>query len=201
LQQASSPGFEHWAKLFNLKESAKTLIFLQEHGITDYDMPTERAEAAKNNYGTNSGRRKEIDKRLGEITELQKHIGAYSKGKDILAEYNRLKKLKPTALEKFTKAQSPADKFYAENESAIISCRAAKEFFDEQGYAPGKKKLPTITMLKSEYAQLAAEKKKLYSGHKASREEMTTLLMAKQNVDRILFGVSVQTKKLERDAR
>ena len=35
LQQARSPGYEHWARLYNLKESAKTLIFLQERGLTD----------------------------------------------------------------------------------------------------------------------------------------------------------------------
>jgi hypothetical protein len=38
----------------------------------------------------------------------------------------------------------------------------------------------------NEYATLAAEKKKLYSGYRAKKEEMIALLMAKQNVDRLL---------------
>ena len=35
MQQANSPGFERWAKIFNLKEMAKTVIYLQENGLTD----------------------------------------------------------------------------------------------------------------------------------------------------------------------
>ena len=35
MQQANSPGFERWAKTFNLKEMAKTVIYLQENGLTD----------------------------------------------------------------------------------------------------------------------------------------------------------------------
>jgi len=46
LQQAHSPGFEHWARLYNLKESAKTLIFLQERGLTDYDLLTQKTNSA-----------------------------------------------------------------------------------------------------------------------------------------------------------
>ncbi|MEG2676811.1 MAG: hypothetical protein RR933_01715 [Oscillospiraceae bacterium] len=32
----NSPEFEHWAKLQNLKEMAKTLLYLQENGLDDY---------------------------------------------------------------------------------------------------------------------------------------------------------------------
>ena len=33
LQQTHAPGFERWASVFNLKEMAKTMNFLQEHGL------------------------------------------------------------------------------------------------------------------------------------------------------------------------
>ena len=36
MQQARSPGYERWASVFNLKEMAKTLNFLQEHGLMAY---------------------------------------------------------------------------------------------------------------------------------------------------------------------
>jgi len=48
-----------------------------------------------------------------------------------------------------------------------------------------------------EYAILDAEKRKLYSGYKAAREEMITLQMAKQNVD-IILGEPRQTEKSQR---
>ena len=75
--------------------------------------------------------------------------------------------------------------------------RAAKKYFDELGL----EKLPTIAMLGKEYAMLSDEQKKLSTGNRAAKDEMIALLMAKQNVDRILFGAPKQMKNLERDAR
>ena len=36
IQQANSPGFERWAKRFNLKEMAKTVVYLRENGLMDF---------------------------------------------------------------------------------------------------------------------------------------------------------------------
>ena len=187
LQQAHSPGFEHFARLYNLKEMAKTLLLLQDWGIGSYDALSEKADAVSKSFNGRSGRIKEIEAQQKEISELQKQIGAYSKTKDTLAEYNRLKNAKPSAFAKLTNAQSPADKFYNDNAEKIIRCNAAKKYFDEQGYGRGTgKKLPTIKILQTEYAKLEAERKKLWAGHKPEREEMIALRMAKQNVDMFL---------------
>jgi uncharacterized protein involved in exopolysaccharide biosynthesis len=91
------------------------------------------------------------------------------------------------------KSATPAEKFYAENESAINTCRTAKQYFDSMGYGKNKK-LPTINSLKQEYASLEAERRKLYSGYKAAREEMISLKMVKQNVD-IILGKPRQAEK------
>ncbi len=37
MQKINSPGFERWAKIVNLKEMAKTIMFLQENGLTDLE--------------------------------------------------------------------------------------------------------------------------------------------------------------------
>lgn len=42
LQQGKGTGYEKWARTFNLKESAKTLIYLQERGLDDYDVLSQR---------------------------------------------------------------------------------------------------------------------------------------------------------------
>jgi hypothetical protein len=36
LQNGKGPGFERWAKVYNLKQMAAALQFLQEHKLTDY---------------------------------------------------------------------------------------------------------------------------------------------------------------------
>ncbi|HBU12600.1 MAG TPA: relaxase, partial [Clostridiales bacterium] len=75
IQQGYGEGFRRWATVQNLKEAAKTLLFLQEHGITDYESLVEQAAEASKTFGAHNDRRKTIEVRLREIAELQKHIG------------------------------------------------------------------------------------------------------------------------------
>ena len=169
MQQASSPGFERWAKSFNLKEMAKTLLYLQEHDLTDLEALRKQCNDATARFHSLADKSKANSKRMKEITELQKHIGAYMKTREIYAEY---RKLPP-------KKQS---KFYEQHSGQIDSCRAAKHFFDSLGL----KKLPRFERLKQEYAALNAENKQIYSQYREARENMMELLTAQNNVNRIL---------------
>ena len=128
MQQGYGKGYEHWAKVFNLKESAKTLLFLQENELADYDVLAAKTQEAKDNFNAMSERAQEIKTRQKSISELQKHIGAYNKTRDIYKQYR-------TARNK--------QKFYAEHESAIVKHEAAKAHFDSLGLA----KLPSIKSL------------------------------------------------------
>jgi len=184
-QKAHSPGFEHFATLYNLKEMARTLIYLNERGIDSREKLDEKVDEAKSGYNGRQDRIKEIESRMKEITELQRHIGTYSKKKDVYAEYQKLKKYQPTKWEKFRNATHPADEFYEANRADITLVQAAKNYFDTNGYGKNKK-LPTIQMLKKEYATLDAEKKKLYSGYREAREDMIDLQKARQNVQLFL---------------
>lgn len=169
MQQAHSPGFERWASVFNLKEMAKTLSFLQEHGLLAYADLEAACDATVQKYNGLSDRTKANNVRMKEISELQKHIGTYGKTREIYAQYRRLPPKKQ-------------ELFYAEHASAIISCEAAKRYFDSLGL----KKLPSIQSLKQEYAALLAENKKLYPDQKKAKAEMMELLTARHNTSRIL---------------
>ena len=179
LQQAHSPGFEQWASVFNLKEMAKTLNYLQEHGLTAYADLESACDAAVKKYNDLSDRTKANSARMKEISELQKHIGTYSKTREIYAQYRRLPPKKQA-------------KFYDEHTSEIISCEAAKRFFDSLGL----KKLPSMQSLKQEYAALLSENKKLYPDQKKAKAEMIELLTAKHNTSRIL-GLTEEKKQRE----
>ena len=67
-------GYERWAKGFNLKQTAKTLLFLQQHGIHSY----EELERLTNEAVTGADRLlasiKEKDARIKEIEALRQHI-------------------------------------------------------------------------------------------------------------------------------
>lgn len=89
MQQANSPGYERWAKKFNLKEMAKTVMYLQENGLLDYAVLQDACADASEKYNVASEKTKANSERMKEISELQKHIGAYRKNRDIYIEYRK----------------------------------------------------------------------------------------------------------------
>ena len=180
MQQANSPGFERWAKIFNLKEMAKTVMYLQENNLTDLGELEKACDAAVQNFNDLADRTKAASARMKDISELQKHIGAYGKTWEIYAQYRKLTGRK-------------REKFYEQHSSEITACQAAKQYFDSLGL----KKLPPMQSLKQEYAMLKVENKKRYPEYKQAREKMLELLTAKNNVERIL-GVTETEKNRDR---
>lgn len=168
LQQANSPGFERWAKVYNLKEMAKTLIYLQENGLDDYDALAKATDTSAKKYHGISDKTKANNKRMKEISEMQKQIGTYGKTREAYTQYRKLPPKK-------------RDAFYNEHSSEIILCEAAKRYFD----LLGRQTLPSINTLKREYAALNAENKRLYPEQKRERAKMMELLTVKNNTDRI----------------
>ena len=169
MQQARSPGFEHWAKIVNLKEMAKTLVYLQERNLTDIKLLEKACDDAEKKFDDLTERSKTNTKRKEQISEMQRNIGTYSKTYDVYIQYKRLPPKKK-------------NKFYNEHYSDIISCEAAKRYFDSLKLTT----LPSIQSLKQEYAKLDAENKRIYPQLKQARSEMLELLTVKNNVERIL---------------
>ena len=183
MQKINSPGFERWAKIFNLKEMAKTIIYLQENGLTDLRELEKVCDAAVQKFNDLSDQSKATSVRMKDISELQKHIGAYGKTREIYAQYRKLTGRK-------------RENFYEQHSSEITACQAAKRYFNSLGL----KKLPSMQSLKQEYAVLQAEKKKRYPEYRQAKEKMIELLTAKNNVERIL-GLTEKEKNRDRQQR
>jgi hypothetical protein len=180
VRQGYGAGFEQYAKIQNLKEAAKTLIFLKENGVGTYDELVKKVSDVSAGYHKKNERRKEIDARLAAITELQNHIGNYGKGRELYAQY---------------KATKYSPSFFEIHRAPLTLHKAAKEYFNGLGL----KKLPSIAQLRQEYAVLLAEKKTL-GGIKAAREDMIDWTRAKHNVDVILGEPTAPKKSHERGA-
>ena len=174
IHEGKGPGYEHWARIFNLKEAAKTLLFLRDNAIDSYDDLLQKTAAASAGFSELNKKIKSIEGRLKDISELQKQIGTYRKTRDTYAQY---------------KKSGWSAKFLEEHRAAITLHRASKKHFDSLGL----KKLPKISELKQEYARLSAENKKLYSGYHADKKNMQALLIARGNAERIL-GIKPQTQ-------
>ena len=167
LRAGKGAGYARWATLFNLKQMAQTVAYLQNHELLDYAVLSEKAAEASAHFNELSARIKAAETRMAEIAVLREHIVNYAKTRDTYVAYRKA---------------GYSKKFLAEHESEITIHKAAKNYFDGLGF----KKLPTIKALNTEYAELLAEKKAAYADYRKAREEMKELLTAKANIDRIL---------------
>lgn len=167
LQEGKGAGYERWAKVFNLKQAAESLLYLQEHGIDSYDDLEALSTGATEEFNTLSQEIKDCEARLNEIADLKKTIITYAKTREIYVSYRK---------------SGYSKKFLAEHEQEIAMHKAAKARFDELGL----KKLPRVRDLSEEYGQVLAKKKAAYSRYKEVRRNMEDLLIAKKNVDILL---------------
>ena len=178
IRDGKGEGYERWARIFNLREAAKTLLFLKENGINSYDDLVSKTSAVSTDFDGRMTKIKAIEKRLAEISELQKQIGTYGKTREVYERYRK---------------SGWSQDFYEANRTDITLHRAAKKHFDLLKL----KKLPTIASLKQEYASLTTEKKTLYNGYHDAKNTMRQLLVAKGNAERIL-GVDTDAQERER---
>ena len=87
--QTKGPGYARWAKVHNLKEMSKSLLFLREHGIDSredlnalVDTKIAERDALRDTVQT-------MEKQITEIAALRKHIYNYS---DTRATYEAYRK-------------------------------------------------------------------------------------------------------------
>ena len=87
IAKQKGPGYERWAKVHNVKAISKTLLYLSEHGLKDFDDLSAKATEARDRFSYISSRQKEIETRMAEIKSLRQHIFNYSKSQDVFVQY------------------------------------------------------------------------------------------------------------------
>lgn len=172
IAEGKGAGYENWAKVFNVKQMAQTLLYLHEHGIRDYDTLAERTKSVVTRFNELSDRMKGDEKRLTEIAALRTHIINYAKTADVYEAYKKSRYSK---------------KFFEEHREELTLRKAARDAFKAyQEEEPKGRKLPKVKELNEEYARVLADKKQAYAEYRQIRDEMKKLTMAKHNVDEFL---------------
>ena len=177
LRSGKGAAYARWAKVYNLKQMAAALQFMQEQNITDYDQLSAKAEDAVSRFHslTEQLRRTEAD--LSATSELMGAVVQYAKTRPVFDGY---------------KAAKYSRKFLAEHEAELADYRAAKA---TMGELLGGEKLPKMTELKEKRRQLAARKKALYTEYRSAQEEMRQAVAVKANIDHLLGVTDGQHKK------
>ena len=167
IKAQQSAGYARWAKLENLKQAAKTINFLTEHGIEQYaELESKVAEISAANDEA-AAALKDVERRLGNMAVLIKNLTTY-------------KQLRPVVLE-YRKAKDKAA-FRREHESQLILYEAAAKAIKDAGIT----RLPDLAALKAEYWELDKQKARLYEQYGEVKRELKEYGIIKQNVDSIL---------------
>ena len=166
LQAGKGPGYERWAKVFNLKQMAQTISFLTENNITDYETLVEKTKAATDRYHELSQQIKQIEKRMAEITELKKHIINYAKTKDVFTAYRQ---------------SGYSTKYYESNTENILLHQSAKQGFDSISSS----KIPSIRDLQDEFNKCLDSKKVILKDYVKQKNLMKESLTVQSNVDHL----------------
>jgi len=165
IKAKESAGFTHWAKLNNLKQAAKTLNFLTEHGFGSYDELQDKLTQLKQKEESALTAIKESERRITELTLQIKHAEIYRQLKPIYEKYRQ---------------SHDKENFLRGHEGEIILFEAARRALRSNH------PLPTAAQMQHELQQLQAAKQTQYAVYQAAKAEQRKMDMILRNVDAIL---------------
>ena len=167
LQDGKGGGYQIWAKVFNVKQTAKTILFLQERGIYDYESLKQITDSAADRMTELGASIKAKEKRLGEIRALKTHIINYAKTRDVYVEYRK---------------SGYSKKFFEAHREELALHKAAKEAFTQSGL----EKLPTVKQLNQEFYEILQAKKEEYEEYRKLKDELREYQIARKNMEIVL---------------
>lgn len=180
IRSGKGPAYDRWAKIYNLKQMAAALQFLQEHKLTEYDQLAARTEAAVDRFHKVTGELKSTEAALSKTAALMGATVDYAKTRSVFDSY---------------KAAQYSKKYLAEHEAELATYRAARAAMNN---ILSGAKLPKMDALKEKRRRLAAEKKALYAEYRDAQHEMREAVAVKANIDHLL-GLTDERKIKEQE--
>ena len=171
IEKNKGANYERWAKRYNLKQVAKAICFIHEHGIKSISDLIKYTDDASKRFDELNESMKKKQKRLEVISETKRHIANYAKTRETYAAYKRA---------------GYSKKFFEAHREELQLHKAAKEFFNAHGFS----KLPKMKDLSEEYGRILDEKRKEYAEYKLAKSSMQDFLIARQNLESVLNSES-----------
>ena len=175
---SQGPGLQHWAKLQKLKEGAKTLNYLAEHGIDSYEALDRRLTELNAAVDDSLAAIKAVEGRIAELNLIAKYAATYRKCRPV---YNRYRK------------SGDKEKFLRGHESEIILFEAAARELKRLGAVP----MPATERLEAELLELTVRKGTLYAQYTAAKRQAKEYDTIKRNLDILLPPEQSVTHELE----
>lgn len=163
-----SKGYEHKAKLTILKEAARTLNYLTENNLLQYDDLEKKVEDVHSSYDRIGKELKGVEARLREVQPLIKNISNYQRLKPVYAAFQKTK-------------DKPG--FKAKHEAELVIFEAARSTLLAM---QGDEKLPSLKTLQAEQQRLLEEQQRLYDERAKLKKDVKQIETIKSNVDTFL---------------
>ena len=170
MAEGKGKGYEHWAKIHNIKQMAKTLNVYQQYGFTSPEQLEAAFDTAYEEMRQTSGELKTLETKLQGKKELQRQVLAYAKTKPARDGLKAQKSPKARAA------------YRQAHESDFIIADAAARYFREHGIT----RLPARKALQDEIEQLVSKKSGLYNTYHEQKQRFKELQTVKRNIDQIL---------------
>jgi len=180
MKQGKGAAYAKWATVYNLKQMAAALQYLQENNLLVYEDLAAKAEAASDRFHRTNDKLKQTETAMKRNAELKSAIVDYARTRPIFEEY---------------KKQKYSNKYLAEHEPDITVHRAAQATMKE---LLSGEKLPKMDALKAEWQTLAAAKKSGYAEYRAAQKDMREVVAVKGAIDHLLGIVGEKNKQMER---
>ena len=163
LSEGKGAGYEHWAKVFNVKQLANAMRIFREEGMSSMEELEAKVNAVISVFDAAADSLKETEREIRELKKLKTHILDYGRTREIYAEYVR--RGKPES--------------YLEAHRAEIQIHlAAKKAFEE--YKP--KKVPGLKAINARLTELSGHQKSQYEQYREYREKMQKWQAVQQNL-------------------
>ena len=164
IQSKQGAGLQHWAKLQNLKQAAKTLNFITEHGIDTYEKLESKLAALTDQRDSTLASIKAAEGRIAELTLIAKYSDTYRKCRPVYDRY---------------KQSGDKEKFLRGHEGEIILFEAAARELKRLGAVP----LPSVDRVQAELAELTARMNTLYADYSEAKRQIREYETIRKNLD------------------
>ncbi len=171
-------GYEHWAKIHNLKNASRAHVLYQEMGFDSPEALAAACDATHEKLSDIRIKMKTVEAAIVEKKEFRNNVLNYHKTRYLIDEL------------KACKNEKARQKYRDEHDSDFIILNAAKRYFDSKGL----KKLPSYQKLQTEVEQLIKEKNELYNQYQTAKEEAQRLDTIRHNLEQTL-GRKIEHKK------
>ena len=175
--EGKGKGYEHWAKIHNLKNASRAYLQFKEMGFSSPEELAAAYESAHAHMTNVLTELKSVEKTIADKKELQRHVLNYYKAKDIRESLKACKNAKARQA------------YRGAHESDFIILDAAKRYFDSLGL----KKLPSYKTLQTDIEGLIQKKNELYNEYHAAKEEDKKLGTIHYNIQQILHAAPLKT--------